>query len=601
MTQETPTENSTVRIPTALAVGELAEILNISAIDIIKELMKNGVMANVNQVIDFDTAAIVATDLGFELEEETDEINSSESSSKEQLTAQNTSLRILEKENTNSLPRPPVVTVLGHVDHGKTTLLDRIRLTNVVDAEAGGITQHIGAYQTQTNDGRTITFIDTPGHEAFTEMRARGAQITDVAIIVVAADDGLMPQTREAIDHVKAAAVPMVIAINKVDVENADVARTKAQLPEVDLIPEEFGGEQVVVEISALDGTGIEELLESVLLVSDLEEPKANPNKPAIGVILEASNDRHKGPIATVLVQTGTLHQGDAIISGLSSGRIRTMSDYSGNRIENAGPSTPIEITGLNSVPPAGERFEVRDSEKLAKREAIDRQRDFEAGNTGRETVTLDSLFGEIHQGNIENMHIILKVDVHGSLEPLVQTLEDLNEENIAPRVIHASVGSVNESDVQLAVASQGIIIGFNVQIENGAHLLAEQEKVEIREYSIIYDIVQDITQAVQGLLDPIFEEEQDASVEVRQVFRKGRRNAIAGSYVRDGSITRSSKARVLRDGNVVYEGDILSLKRFEDDVREVNTGQECGIQVDGFNEFEEGDEIIIYHLKQIR
>ena len=396
MTQETPTENSTVRIPTALAVGELAEILNISAIDIIKELMKNGVMANVNQVIDFDTAAIVATDLGFELEEETDEINSSESSSKEQLTAQNTSLRILEKENTNSLPRPPVVTVLGHVDHGKTTLLDRIRLTNVVDAEAGGITQHIGAYQTQTNDGRTITFIDTPGHEAFTEMRARGAQITDVAIIVVAADDGLMPQTREAIDHVKAAAVPMVIAINKVDVENADVARTKAQLPEVDLIPEEFGGEQVVVEISALDGTGIEELLESVLLVSDLEEPKANPNKPAIGVILEASNDRHKGPIATVLVQTGTLHQGDAIISGLSSGRIRAMSDYSGNRIENAGPSTPIEITGLNSVPPAGERFEVRDSEKLAKREAIDRQRDFEAGNTGREPVTLDSLFGEL-------------------------------------------------------------------------------------------------------------------------------------------------------------------------------------------------------------
>jgi translation initiation factor IF-2 len=601
MAQETPTENSTVRIPTALAVGELAEILNISAIDIIKELMKNGVMANVNQVIDFDTAAIVATDLGFELEEETEAIDYSEASSAEQLTTRSTSLRIIDQDNINSPTRPPIVTILGHVDHGKTTLLDQIRRTNIVEGEAGGITQHIGAYQTQTSDGRLITFIDTPGHEAFTEMRARGAQLTDVAIIVVAADDGLMPQTREAIDHVKAAAVPMVIAINKVDVENADVPRTKAQLPEVGLVPEEFGGDQVVVEISALAGTGIEELLENVLLVSDLDEPKADPNQPAIGVILEASNNRHKGPVATVLVQAGTLHQGDAIISGLSSGRIRAMSDYSGNRIENAGPSTPVEITGLNSVPPAGERFEIRGSEKLAKREATDRRRDFEAGNTGRETVTLDSLFGEIHQGNIENMHIILKVDVHGSLEPLVQTLEELNEENINPRVIHASVGSVNESDVQLAVASQGIIISFNVQIENGARLLAEQEKIEIREYSIIYDIVQDINKAVQGLLDPIFEEEQDASVEVRQVFRKGRRNAIAGSYVRDGSISRSSKARVMREGNIVHEGNIVSLKRFEDDVREVNTGQECGIQIDGFSEFQEGDEIIFYHLKQIR
>jgi len=601
MTQEAPPENSTVRIPAALPVGELAEILSISAIDIIKELMKNGVMANVNQVIDFDTAAVVATDLGFELEEETEEINYSEISSVDQLNDQNTSLRITEQDNSNFPTRPPVVTILGHVDHGKTTLLDRIRLTNIVDAEAGGITQHIGAYQTQTSEGRSITFIDTPGHEAFTEMRARGAQITDVAIIVVAADDGLMPQTREAIDHVKAAAVPMVIAINKVDVANADVARTKAQLTEMNLVPEEFGGDQVVVEISALDGTGIEELLETVLLVSDLDEPKADPNRPAIGVVLEASNDRHKGPVATVLVQTGTLHQGNAIISGLSSGRIRAMSDYSGNRIEIAGPSTPVEITGLNSVPPAGERFEIRESEKLAKREATERQRDFEAGNTGRETVTLDSLFGEIHQGNIENLHIILKVDVHGSLEPLVQTLQDLNEENVNPRVIHASVGSVNESDVQLAVASQGIIIGFNVQIETGAHLLAAQEKVEIREYSILYDIVQDINKAVQGLLEPIFEEAQDASAEVRQVFRKGRRNAIAGSYVRDGSISRSSKARIMRDGGIVYEGNIVSLKRFENDVREVTTGQECGIQIDDFNEFQEGDEIVIYHFKQIR
>jgi len=597
MTQET----TTVRIPQAIVVGDLAGVLGVTPVDVIKELMKNGVMATINEIVDFDTAAVVAADLGFEPEEEETEAAVADDAPAEGEAAAPTSLRLVEEDDGRLVARPPVVTVLGHVDHGKTTLLDNIRKANVVDSEAGGITQHIGAYQATATDGRLITFIDTPGHEAFTQMRARGAQVTDVAIIVIAADDGLMPQSREAIDHVRAAGVPMVVAINKIDAPNADVDRAKTQLTEVDLVPEDFGGDQVVVPISALKGDGIEELLENVLLVSDLEPPKANPERDAIGVVLEAASDRKRGVVATILVQSGTLRQGDAIISGLASGRIRAMTDYEGNRVTEAGPSTPVEVMGLDEVPPAGERFEARASDKIAKREAEDRRRALQAGGSNREAVTLDSLFGEIHKGNVQDMNIVLKADVQGSLEPLVETLEELSVEEINARVIHAAVGTINESDVQLAMASTGIIIGFNVGPEPGAKRLANKEGVEIREYSIIYDIVTDVEQAVTGMLKPIYEEREDGKLEVRQIFRLGRRNAIAGSYVREGTILRSNTARVFRNGEMIHEGEISSLKRFDDDVREVANGLECGLQIAGFTDFEEGDEVVAFHMERTR
>jgi len=596
MTQET----TTVRIPAAIVVSDLAGVLGVTPVDVIKELMKNGVMATINQIVDFDTAAVVAADLGFDPEEEETE-SVADAAPAEGEAAAPTSMRLLEEDDGTLVPRPPVVTVLGHVDHGKTTLLDRIRQANVVDSEAGGITQHIGAYQAKAPDGRQITFIDTPGHEAFTQMRARGAQVTDVAIIVIAADDGLMPQSREAIDHVRAAGVPMVVAINKIDAPNADVDRAKTQLMEAGLVPEDFGGDQVVVPISALKGDGIDELMENVLLVSDLEPPRANPDRGAIGIVLEAASDRQRGVVATILVQSGTLHQGDAIISGLASGRIRAMTDYEGNRVTEAGPSTPVEVMGLDEVPPAGERFEARASDKIAKREAEDRRRALLAGGSSREAVTLASLFGEIHKGNVQDMNIVLKADVQGSLQPLVETLEELSVEEVNARVIHAAVGTVNESDVQLAMASTGVIIGFNVGPEPGAKRLADQEGVEIREYSIIYDIVKDVEQAVTGMLKPIYEEREDGKIEVRQIFRLGRRNAIAGSYVREGTILRSNTARVMRKGELIFEGSISSLKRFDDDVREVATGLECGLQITGFTDFQEGDEVVAFHMERTR
>jgi translation initiation factor IF-2 len=593
----------TVRIPQAVVIKDLAEMLGVTPVDVIKELMKSGVMATINQVIDFDTAAIVATDLGFTAEEDQPlGARGSVMPTSEESEPVLTSKRLVEDESdTGLVTRAPVVTVLGHVDHGKTTLLDTIRKARVAAGEAGGITQHVGAYQAVAPDGRLVTFIDTPGHEAFSQMRARGAQVTDVAIVVVAADDGVMPQTREAIDHVRAAGVPMVIALNKVDVDNANPDRVKTQLTELNLVPEEFGGDQIVVPVSALKGEGINELLENVQLVSDLQDLKANPNRDAVGVVLESGTDRHRGVVATVLVQTGTLHSGDTIIAGLAYGRIKAMEDSEGNRLAEAGPSTPVVILGLSEVPPAGERFVTAKSDRDARKETEQRRRDIEAGAAPRAAVTLDSLFGEIHRGAVQDFNIVLKVDVQGSLEPMVRTLEDLSVEEVNVKVIHASVGTVNESDVQLASASKGVIIGFNVDPEPGARRLAEVEGVEIREYRIIYDVVEDVERAVRGLLQPIYEEREDGRVEVRQVFRLGRRAAIAGSFVRDGSINRNSLVRVLRRGQVIHESRIGSLKRFNDDVREVNSGFECGIQVDGFQDFEEGDEIIAYHMEQVR
>ena len=593
------TNQQVVQIPPAIVVGELAELLGVSGIDVIKELMKNGVMATITQTIDFDTAAVVAADLGFEPEEQGNDADDLASDDPDAGPALRT-LRIVE-EGEGQIVRPPVVTVLGHVDHGKTTLLDRIRETNVVAGEAGGITQHIGAYQAKAPDGRTITFIDTPGHEAFSKMRARGAMVTDVAIIVVAADDGVMPQTREAIDHVKAAGVPMVIAINKIDAGNANPDRVLQQLTEVGLVPESYGGDQLVVQVSALKGEGIAELLESVQLLTDIAELTANPDQDAIGVVLEAQTDRHRGVVATVLVQTGTLHQGDTILAGLSYGRVKAMTLATGERVQEAGPSTPVEILGLSDVPPAGERFVVRKNEKEARAQSVERQRALDAGAIDRSGVTLDSLFGEIHQGNVKDFNLILKTDVQGSIEPLVQSLEELTVEEVNVKVIHASVGSVTESDVQLAVASAGVIIAFNVQTEPGAERLAKQEAVEIREYQIIYAILEAVEKAVKGMLAPVYREVQDATIEVRQVFRLGRRNAIAGAYVREGTAVRNASCRVMRGNEVIHEGRLDSLKRVDEDSREVAAGLECGIMVTNFTDFEEGDVIITHHQEQVR
>ena len=477
MTQAPEQPAQRIAIPAAVVVSDLAGLLEVTPVDVIKELMKNGVMATINQVVDFDTAAVVATDLGFIADEEgAQEAAPAEGEEEE---AAPLSLRIVE-EGEGLEPRPPVVTVLGHVDHGKTTLLDSIRRANVVAGEAGGITQHVGAYQAAAPDGRIVTFIDTPGHEAFTEMRARGAQVTDVAIIVVAADDGVMPQTREAIDHARAAGVPLVVAINKADLANANPDRVKQQLMEVQLVPEEFGGETVVVPISALNGDGVDDLLENVLLVSDLQELKANPNRDAVGVVLEAATDPRRGIAATILVQTGTLHAGDVVRAGLAFGRVRAMTDDSGKRIEEAGPSTPVTVLGLSEVPPAGERVVTVKDEKTARAETEELRRELDREGAPRGGVTLDSLFGEIHRGEVQDFNIVLKTDVQGSIEPLVRAIEGLALEEINVKVIHAAAGTVNESDINLAAVSQGVIIAFNTKTETGAKRLTEAEHVEI-------------------------------------------------------------------------------------------------------------------------
>ena len=600
MTQA-PESERRVPIPQAIVVAELAALLEVTPVDVIKELMKNGVMATINQVVDFDTAAIVATDFGFTAEEEGAEAAPAAEDEAAAEEVASTSMRIIEEDEDGLGTRSPVVTVLGHVDHGKTTLLDAIRKANVVGGEAGGITQHIGAYQTKARDGRLVTFIDTPGHEAFTEMRARGARVTDIAVIVVAADDGVMPQTREAIDHARAAGVPIVVALNKIDVENANQDRAKQQLMELQLVPEEYGGETVVVPVSALKGEGIDELLENVLLVSDLDEPKANPGRPAVGVVLEAATDRHRGVVATVLVQTGTLHQGDAVLAGLAYGRVKALEDQDSHRVKEAGPSSPVVLLGLSEVPPAGERIVVVKNEKEARRQADERRRAHEATGGTRTPVTLDSLFGEIHAGTVKDFNVVLKTDVQGSIEPLVRALEQQGVDEVNVRVIHAAPGSINESDVNLAVASQGVILGFNTEPEPGAKRLADAERVEIRQYDVIYDIVEDVEQAVRGLLEPIYEEREDGRLEVRAVFRLGRRNAIAGCSVQEGKISRSSLARVFRGGEMLHDSRVASLKRFEDDVSEVDSGFECGVMLDGFIDFEEGDEIVAYHSERVR
>lgn len=565
--------------------------MRISPVEVIKELMKNGVMATINQSIDFETAAIVAHDLGYEPQEEsTEEIVPVAADE-----AERPSTRIEEEEGAVLSHRPPVVTVLGHVDHGKTSLLDAIRKTKVTAGEAGGITQHIGAYQVDVN-GQRISFLDTPGHEAFTAMRARGARVTDVAVLVVAADDGIMPQTMEAIDHARAAGVPIVVALTKIDLEGAKPDRVKQQLAEQSLNIEEYGGDVICVGVSAKTGEGIPELLENILVASEVLELKANPNRPAVGVVIEAEMDRSRGPTATVLVQTGTLHVGDVAVVAETWGRVKAMFNEHGRRIKEAGPAEPAAVLGLQEVARAGDTLNVVADDKTARQIVLLRLREREAAALHNQPrVTLDTLFGEISAGKVKDLNLILKTDVQGSIEPIRQSLEKLSNEQVRVKVIHGASGSVTESDAMLAVASKGIIIAFNTPVEPGAQRLIEQEGIDLRHYSVIYHITEDVDKALQGLLEPVYVEVVTAHAEVRQVFQIRRRNQVGGAYVRDGTITRSDLVRVQRGDQVLADTKIAALRRFQEDAREVQTGFECGITLDDFTDFQEGDVLEFY------
>ncbi|MCS6802658.1 MAG: translation initiation factor IF-2 [Chloroflexota bacterium] len=585
------TSRGPIAIPHALTVAELAELLGVSGIEVIKQLMKNGTMANLNAVLDYDAAATVALDLGFDVVE---------APAKKEEPVAHPAKPTFEDDPASLKPRPPVVTVMGHVDHGKTSLLDAIRKTNVAAGEAGGITQHIGAYQVDVG-GRKVTFIDTPGHEAFTAMRARGAQTTDVAIIVVAADDGVMPQTREAISHAKAAGVGMVVAINKMDRPDANPERVKQQLAEAGVIVEEYGGDVPAVPISARTGQGIADLLETVLLVADLMDLKANPNAPASGTVLEARIDRTRGPMATLLVKRGTLRTGDVVVAGEAFGRIRAMLDDRGDKVEAAGPACPVQVLGLSAAPGAGDFFEVVPDEKTARAiaESRARERQREAVAVSK-AVSLEELLANLGSGQARELNVILKTDVQGSIEPVRQVLERIQGDNVRVRVIHAATGAITESDVNLAVASKGIIVGFNVRPDAGARNLAALQGVDIRYYQVIYDVAEDISKALAGLQEERYVERVQGHAEVRQLFRLGRRDAIAGCYIRDGVVTRNSLARIRRGKELVYEGKVASLKRFRDDVREVQEGYECGLTLEDFSSFEVGDIIEFYVMERV-
>ncbi|MEF2796662.1 MAG: translation initiation factor IF-2 [Ruminococcus sp.] len=567
-----------VLIPEEIAVSELASRLKVTATEVIKKLMGLGVMASINEIIDFDTASLVAEELGAKVE-------------KEVIVTIEERLIADEEDPEESLEeRCPVVVVMGHVDHGKTSILDRIRNANVAEGEAGGITQHIGAYQVYYND-KKITFLDTPGHEAFTSMRARGANITDIAILVVAADDGIMPQTVESINHAKAAGVSIIVAINKMDKEGANADKVKQELTEHGLVVEEWGGDVIAVPVSAKTGMGIDELLENILLVSEVRELKANPNKLAKGTVIEARLDKGKGPTATVLVQGGTLNSGDVIIAGTAVGRVRTMTNDKGRKIEKAGPSTPVEITGLGDVPSAGDIFNAVADEKLA-RELVE-QRKHEAKEEvfkQYQKVTLDNLFAQISEGEMKELPLIVKADVQGSVEAVKQSLEKLSNEEVRVKVIHGAVGAVSESDVMLANASNAIIVGFNVRPDPVAKDSAERDGVDIRLYRVIYDAIEEISTAMKGMLAPKFREVETARVEVRQVYKITNVGIVAGSYVLSGKVGRNNEIRVVRDGIVIAEDKMSSLKRFKDDVKEVAEGYECGITLEKFSDIKEGD-----------
>ena len=585
-----------VELPAALTVRQLANLLGISPIDVIKELMNNGIMANINQQIDYETAAIVAGEMGFETKEEAPPEKEAEAKLPQPLRH-----RFYEGEDPKNLqPRPSVVTVLGHVDHGKTKLLDAIRHTKVAEGEAGGITQHIGAYQIET-DGKKITFLDTPGHEAFTAMRARGAQVTDLAVLVVAADDGVMPQTKEAIDHARAAQVPIIVALNKMDKPEANPEVVKQQLADVGLTLEEWGGDTICVPISAKLNQGIEELLENILLVAELEELKANPNRPALGTVIEGKLDKSRGATATLLVQNGTLKVGDVIVIDELHGRVRAMFNDKGKPVTEAGPSIPVAILGLPDVPRAGDTFKVVTNERTARAmTAKYAEKKQEADKQPAKVLSLDDLYSQIQAGKVKELNLILKADVQGSLEPIENSLDKLGDENLKVKIIHAGTGNVTESDIMLAVASRAIVIGFNVEVDPAARRMAEAEGVDIRLYDIIYKLVDDIEKALAGLLEPVYADVVIGHAEVREIFRIPHRGKIAGVYVTDGQVTRNALARISRNDEVIYNGQVSSLKRFTEDVKEVNTDFECGVGLENFNEFVEGDTIEFYRKERV-
>ena len=576
-------------IPASISVKELAEVLGKKGSDLVMALMKKGQMLNINATLDFDTAAAIAEDYNVILEQE------------EEKDILETVFAEEEDDEKDLKERPPVVVVMGHVDHGKTSLLDAIRHSNVTKGEAGGITQHIGAYTVQI-DGKPITFLDTPGHEAFTAMRMRGAQITDIAILVVAADDGVMPQTVEAINHAKAAGVEIIVAINKMDKPSANPDRVKQELVEYGLVAEDWGGQTICVPVSAVTKDGLDSLLEMIILVAEMKELKANPNKNARGAIVEAQLDKGRGPVATVLVQNGTLQAGDPIVAGAAYGKIRAMTDDKGRRVKKAGPSTPVEILGLSEVPSAGDSFYVAENDKQARQVAesiIAKNRENMIKETPQK-VSLDDLFSQIQSGNMKELNIVVKADVQGSVEAVRQSLERLSNEEVRVRIIHGGVGAITESDVMLASASNAIIIGFNVRPEPAAKAFADEEKVDVRLYRVIYNAIEDITAAMKGLLDPVFEEQVLGHAEVRQLFKASGVGTIAGSYVKDGKFVRNCQVRIIRDGIVVYEGDLESLKRFKDDVKEVAAGYECGLVFKKFNDVKEGDWIEAYTMVEV-
>ena len=578
-----------ITIPETITVKDLATEMKITSGDVIKKLLGLGIMATINNEVDFDTAFLIAQEYGIT------------AIKKNIVTDEDKLIDESEDLEEDLKARPPVIVVMGHVDHGKTSLLDAIRKTNVIVGESGGITQHIGAYQVKIND-RDITFLDTPGHEAFTSMRARGAQITDIAILVVAANDGVMPQTVEAINHAKAAEIPIIVAVNKMDLPDANFAKVQQELMQYELVPEEWGGNTIYVPISAKKGEGIENLLEMVLLQADMLELKSNPNKQAKGTVIEAKLDKNRGPVTTMLIQRGTLDIGDTIIVGSTIGRIRSMKNDKGKTVKSAGPSTPVEITGLHSVPQSGDIFyEVKD-EKTAKHLIEKRQREEREKALNINTVvTLDDLFNKIESENLKQLNLIVKADVQGSVEALKQSLEKLSNSEVKVKVIHSNVGGVTESDVTLAKVSQAIIIAFNVRAEVIAKTVAESDGVEIKTYSVIYDAINDVEAAMKGMLDPVYKEVIVGTAEVRQTFKVSNVGTIAGAYVVTGKVSRNAGIRVIRDNIVLHDGKLVSLKRFKDDVKEVNHGYECGLQIENYNDIAEGDSLEVYVMEQVK
>ena len=585
--EDSEEEIEPLEVPAAVTVYDLSELMHTTPIELIKELMRSGYMYSINEVVEHDIVSKIAPAFGYEvLALEPEAVLGS------------IVLSTDEEDQSQLETRPPVVTILGHVDHGKTTLLDAIRKTNVVAGEAGGITQHIGAYQVD-HDGKTITFLDTPGHEAFTAMRARGAQITDVAVLVVAADDGIMPQTIEAIDHVKAAGVPIVVAINKIDRPDADPERVKRQLAEQDLLIEEWGGDVIAVPVSALTGDGTDELIENLMVVSEVGDLKANPHRAAKGVVVEARRDKSRGTIATVLVQTGTLKVGDNFVVGALRGRVRAMFNDKGGSVKEAGPSMPVEVLGLSGLPEAGDTLDVAPDEKTARQIVDERERRNQMTRAGGPT--MEDVHTRLATGEVKALNLIVKTDVQGSVEAVKSTLINLNTSEYRVNLVHAASGTITESDVMLAVASQAIIVGFNSRPEPGAKALSGHEGVEIRYYEIIYNLVEDIQDALQGLLEPVYQDVVEGQATVRAVFSVGRRTKVAGIYVNDGHIVRDSTIHVLRGGQNLFSGAISSLKHFKDDVREVATGFEGGIVLNGFSDFEEGDIIEAHRSERVR